>query len=70
MDATDSCATIEEPLEALISVRSMPRLYNEGQLPLEESLEMTVERVGGWCGMASSLGVSRVSWRTAAVQSS
>jgi hypothetical protein len=54
---------MQEP-EAVFSVQSMPRLYNEGQLPLEESLETTAKRVGGWCEMASSLGVtwSGVSW--------
>jgi hypothetical protein len=33
----------------------MPRLYNEGQLPLEECLEMAVRRVGDWYEMATSL---------------
>jgi hypothetical protein len=41
-------ATIEELLEAVFSVRSVPRLYNEGQLPSEESLETAVRVVGGW----------------------
>jgi hypothetical protein len=43
----------------------MPRIYNEGQLPLEESLERAMRRVGGWREMAASLGVSYrsgVSW--------
>jgi hypothetical protein len=34
-------------------------------VPLEESLGMAVRRVGGWCEMATSLGVSQcsgVSW--------
>jgi hypothetical protein len=39
--------TIEKLLEAVFFMQSVPRLYNEGQLPLEESLEMTVRRVGG-----------------------
>jgi hypothetical protein len=38
----------------------MLRLYNEKELPLKESLEMTVKIVGGWCEMAASLGVSGV----------
>jgi hypothetical protein len=59
MTATNKHSTIEELLEALLSVRSVPKLYNEGQLPLEESLETAVRRVGGWCEMAASL---RVSW--------
>jgi hypothetical protein len=51
-------ATIKEVLEAVFSVLSVPRLYNEGQLTLEESLETAVRRVGSWCEMAASLGVS------------
>jgi hypothetical protein len=35
MAATDMHATIEELLEAVFSVRSVPRLYNEGRLRLE-----------------------------------
>jgi hypothetical protein len=30
--------------EAVFSVRSVPRLHKKGQLPLEESLEMTIRR--------------------------
>jgi hypothetical protein len=36
--ATDTHATTEELLEAVFSVRSVLRLYNEGQLPLWASL--------------------------------
>jgi hypothetical protein len=43
MAVTDTHATTEELSEALFSVRSVPRLYNEDQLPLRESLEMTEE---------------------------
>jgi hypothetical protein len=57
MVATDTHVTIEELLEAVFSVKSVPRLFNEGQLPLEESLETAVRRVGDWCEMAISLGV-------------
>jgi hypothetical protein len=53
-------ATTEELLEAVFSVRSVPRLFNEGQLPLEESLETAVKRVGGWCKMAATLVVSQL----------
>jgi hypothetical protein len=48
---------IEELLEVIFSVRSVLRLYNEGKLPLEKSVETAVRRVGGWCEMAASLGV-------------
>jgi hypothetical protein len=37
------------------SVRYMPKLYNENQMPLQDSLEMAVRRVEGWCEMATSL---------------
>jgi hypothetical protein len=49
MAAKDMHATTQELLEALFSVQSMPRLYIEGQLPLEECLEMAVRRVGVRC---------------------
>jgi hypothetical protein len=39
MAAIDMHMTIEELLRAVVSVRSVPRLYNEGQLPLDQSLE-------------------------------
>jgi hypothetical protein len=45
MAATYMHATIEELLEVVFSVQSMPRLYNESQLPLQESPEMAVRRV-------------------------
>jgi hypothetical protein len=51
-------ATKEEMLEAVFSVRSMPRLYTRAQLPLQKSLETAVGRVGGLGEMATSLGVS------------
>jgi hypothetical protein len=34
--------TLEKLLEVMFSVWSVPRLYNEGQLPLRESLETAV----------------------------
>jgi hypothetical protein len=40
---------------AVFSVRSVPRLYAGDQLPLRQSLETAVRRVGGWCEMAASL---------------
>jgi hypothetical protein len=45
MAATDMHVTIEELLEAVFCVRSVPRLYNVGHLPLEESLETAVRRI-------------------------
>jgi hypothetical protein len=48
-------AAIEGLLEVLFSVWSMPRVYNEDQLPLREHSVMVVRRVGGWCVMAASL---------------
>jgi hypothetical protein len=41
MAVTDTHATTEELLEAVFSVRSVTRLYNEGKLPLDESHETT-----------------------------
>jgi hypothetical protein len=61
MTATDTQTTREELLEAVFSVQSVPRLFNEGQVALEESLETEVRRVGGWWyEMTASLGVSVV----------
>jgi hypothetical protein len=60
MVATDTHATIEKMFKAVLSVRSVTRLYNEGQLPLEKSLEKAIRRVGGWCEMDSSMGVSQL----------
>jgi hypothetical protein len=34
---------------------SVPRLHNEEQLSLRQSLQMTVGRVGDWCETAASL---------------
>jgi hypothetical protein len=60
MAATDTHATIEKLLETVFSVRPTARLYNEGQLPLDESLETAVRGVGDSCEMATGLGVSVV----------
>jgi hypothetical protein len=49
-------ATIEELLGEVFSVWSLPRLENEGQLPLEKSLETAVRRVEGWYAMAAQRG--------------
>jgi hypothetical protein len=46
MTKTDMHATIEKLLEAVFSVRSLPRLHNDDQPPLENSLETAVRRVG------------------------
>jgi hypothetical protein len=40
--ATLPYATIEELLEVVFSVRSMPRLYNEEQLPLQDGVESAI----------------------------
>jgi hypothetical protein len=61
MAEIDPHATIEELLEAMFSVRSVPRLYNEDQLPLRVSREgvcrqaILRRQLGGWCEMAASL---------------
>jgi hypothetical protein len=51
-------AATEELLEAVFSVRSVPRLYNEERLRLLDILETVVRTVGGWCEMATNLGLS------------
>jgi hypothetical protein len=38
---------MEKLLEAVLSARSVPRLYNKDQQPLEKSLERAVTRAGG-----------------------
>jgi hypothetical protein len=48
MAAKDTKAIIEM-WEAVFSVGSVPRLYNEEQLQLRESLETAVRRVGVSC---------------------
>jgi hypothetical protein len=57
MASTGTHETIEELLEAVFFVWSVPRLHNEGQLPSEESLETAVRRVGSWRVAAASLGI-------------
>jgi hypothetical protein len=42
-------------------MRSVPRFYYDEQLRIRENLETAVRRVGGWCKVAASLGVSGVS---------
>jgi hypothetical protein len=46
MTAINTHATIVELLEAVFYVRSVSRLYKEGELPIEESLKTAVRRVG------------------------
>jgi myo-inositol catabolism protein IolC len=46
---------MEQLFEVVFSVRSVPKLYNEDQLPLWESLETAIRRVEGWREMATSL---------------
>jgi hypothetical protein len=36
--ATNECATVEEPLEAVSSTRFMPRLYNDDDFALESAV--------------------------------
>jgi hypothetical protein len=45
MATADTHATIVELLQAVFSVWSMPRLYDEDQLPLQESPETAVRRL-------------------------
>jgi hypothetical protein len=45
MTATGTHTTTEEVSIAMFSVRSLPGLYNEGQLPLEKGLETAVRSV-------------------------
>jgi hypothetical protein len=42
------------------SIWFVPRLCNEEQLLLRESLEMAVRRIGSWCEMVASLEVNGV----------
>jgi hypothetical protein len=55
MATTEMHATIEGLLEAVFSVQSIPKIYNEDQLSLLQSLETTDRRAGGWCKMTTSL---------------
>jgi hypothetical protein len=48
-------------MEAAFSVRSAPGLYNEDLLPLRDSLEAAVRRVGRWPEIAERFGELRVS---------
>jgi hypothetical protein len=48
-------STTEELLEAVFSARSFLRLCNKDQLPLRESLEMAVRRVGCSCEISARL---------------
>jgi hypothetical protein len=74
MDATDMHVTIEELLEEMFSVPSVPRVYNEGQLPLEKSWDgCEKSRRLVWHGRQPGRGVELagewVSYRAAGVQS-
>jgi hypothetical protein len=60
MAATGAHEAMVEMFEAVFSMRSVPKLYIEDQLRLRESLETAVRKVGGWCEMAASLGVSQL----------
>jgi hypothetical protein len=44
----------------MFAVRSVLRLYNEDQLPLQKNLKKAVIMLEGWCEMAASEGVSQL----------
>jgi hypothetical protein len=46
---------MEEHLEEEFSVEPMTRLHNEDHLPVQQSPETGVRRVGGWCEIVASL---------------
>jgi hypothetical protein len=62
--ATNPHATIEELLEIMLSVQSMPRRYYKwdrlGASQLSVESPPMKRRLGGWCEMAASLGVSEL----------
>jgi hypothetical protein len=62
MAAADTHATTGKLLEAMFSVRPLPRLYNDGQLPLETSLETAVRRAEGWCERPPACEGGNVHW--------
>jgi hypothetical protein len=51
MAVRDTYATIEELLEAVLSVQFVTRLYDEDQ-PIRDNSETAVSRVEGWCKVA------------------
>jgi hypothetical protein len=55
---TGAHTTMEKLLEAVFSMRLLPRLYDEEQLRLQQNLGPVVRRVGVWCEMATSPGLS------------
>jgi hypothetical protein len=61
MTARHTHAAIGKQFEAVFSVWSVLRLYNEEMKRLRESLETAVRRVGGWCEMADSVAVRAMS---------
>jgi hypothetical protein len=56
--AMNKQATIEEPLEAVFSVWSMPRLYNEDQLDKPEN-QLSVRGWSLWLAVLSCIVNSR-----------
>jgi hypothetical protein len=52
---TDTHAIV---MEETFSVRSVPRLYNEDQLPLRGSFETAVTKLGGWCNISAGNAVT------------
>jgi hypothetical protein len=45
-------------LGKMFSMRYLPSLYKEGQMPSEKSLEQAVRRAEGWCEVAACLKFS------------
>jgi hypothetical protein len=59
MAATDTHAAIEELLEAVFSVRSLPRLYNKNQSESRESLQAVSQLRVAVAEVEDSSGTSR-----------
>jgi hypothetical protein len=62
MAATDTHATREKLLEGMFSVRSVPMLYNEDQLPLQELRKSSVEKKNLWWWVSRGLTPRRIDW--------
>jgi hypothetical protein len=56
MATADTQASIDKLLKDMFSVRSLPKLYNEG-VGGRAAFRKAVRRVDGCCNMAKSLGV-------------
>jgi hypothetical protein len=53
--AADTHETMEDLLEETFSMRSVSTIYNKDKLPLRDSLETALRRVGCWCEIAAIL---------------